>query len=94
MIVGQAVARMPVSAILRDHGCHRSESLGGRGHGACVLTGAATPPGVGLWMAGRYEDVYRREGEVWRFEHVVVTLRMLSPYEGGWVQTPMMEVPG
>jgi len=47
----------------------------------------------GLWMAGRYDDVYRREGEVWRFEHVTVELRMLSPYEAGWARTPMIEVP-
>ena len=46
-----------------------------------------------LWMAGRYDDVYRREGGVWRFAHVTVALRMLSPYEAGWAQTPMMEVP-
>ena len=46
----------------------------------------------GLWMAGRYDDVYRREGELWRFQHVTVELRMLSPYEAGWARTPMIEV--
>lgn len=47
-----------------------------------------------LWMAGRYEDVYRREADGWRFAHVTVGLRMLSPYEAGWAQLPMIEVPG
>jgi hypothetical protein len=46
-----------------------------------------------LWMAAVYDDVYRREGEVWRFEHVRIELRMLSPYEAGWARTPMIELP-
>jgi len=46
-----------------------------------------------LWMAGRYDDVYRREAGGWRFEHVTITLRALSPYEHGWAQIPMVEVP-
>lgn len=46
-----------------------------------------------LWMAGRYDDVYRRESDGWRFAHVTVELRMLSPYEAGWARTPMIEVP-
>ena len=46
-----------------------------------------------LWMAGRYRDTYRREAGTWRFEHVAVELRMLSPYEEGWAKLPMMEVP-
>jgi ketosteroid isomerase-like protein len=46
-----------------------------------------------LWMAARYDDVYRRENDVWRFERVTITLRMLSPYEVGWAHTPMIEVP-
>ncbi len=47
----------------------------------------------GLWMAGRYNDVYRRESGKWHFEHVSIELRMLSPYEAGWAHTPMIEVP-
>jgi hypothetical protein len=47
----------------------------------------------GLWMAGTYHDVYRRTDEGWLFEHVTIELRMLSPYEAGWAQTPLMEVP-
>jgi len=47
----------------------------------------------GLWMAGCYNDVYRREGGHWLFEQVTITLRMLSPYEAGWANTRMIEVP-
>jgi hypothetical protein len=46
-----------------------------------------------LWMAGIYRDVYRRAGDSWLFEHVVITLRMLSPYQEGWARVPMIEVP-
>lgn len=46
-----------------------------------------------LWMAARYDDVYRREGGEWRFERVTVTLRMLSPYEEGFARARMVDVP-
>jgi ketosteroid isomerase-like protein len=47
----------------------------------------------GLWMAATYDDVYRRDGDAWLFEHVTITLRVLSPYEDGWARTPMIGVP-
>jgi ketosteroid isomerase-like protein len=37
-----------------------------------------------LWLAGTYADRYRRDAGAWRFEHVDLQLRMLSPYELGW----------
>ena len=46
-----------------------------------------------LWMAGSYADRYRREAGEWRFAEVVITLKMLSPYEKGWSVAPMIEVP-
>ncbi|MFP6654669.1 MAG: nuclear transport factor 2 family protein [Myxococcota bacterium] len=46
-----------------------------------------------LWMAGTYDDRYRRENGQWLFEQVTITLRMLSPYEAGWAKTPIMEIP-
>jgi hypothetical protein len=51
-----------------------------------------SPAGEALWMAGRYFDEYRREDNVWRFEHVQIELRMLSPYDAGWARRRMMEV--
>ena len=51
-----------------------------------------SPAGEALWMAGRYFDEYRREDGVWRFEHVRIELRMLSPYDAGWARRRMMEV--
>ncbi len=46
-----------------------------------------------VWMAGRYDDQYRREEGGWRFSHVKIELRMLSPYEDGWAKTPFLEGP-
>jgi len=46
-----------------------------------------------LWMAGRYDDRYRREGGRWLFEKVTVDLRMLSPYEEGFAKVRLAELP-
>ncbi len=46
-----------------------------------------------LWMAGRYDDRYRREADQWLFEAVTVDLRMLSPYEEGFARVRLAEVP-
>ena len=46
-----------------------------------------------LWMAARYDDRYRRDGDQWLFEAVKVDLRMLSPYEEGFAKVRLAEVP-
>lgn len=46
-----------------------------------------------LWMAGGYADRYRRENGEWRFAEVLISLKMLSPYEAGWAQARLVEVP-
>ncbi len=47
-----------------------------------------------LWMAGRYDDRYRREGGTWVFEKVSLDVRMLSPYEEGFAKVRVAELPG
>jgi|KBSSwiStaDraftv2_1062776.scaffolds.fasta_scaffold964848_2 hypothetical protein len=47
----------------------------------------------GMWMAARYDDRYRREGDAWLFETVKVDLRMLSPYEEGFAKVRIAELP-
>ena len=44
-------------------------------------------------MAARYDDRYRRENGIWRFESVKIDLRMLSPYEEGFAKVRITEVP-
>lgn len=46
-----------------------------------------------LWLAGRYDDEYRREDGEWRFARVTLDLKMLSPYEAGWSRARLVEVP-
>jgi len=46
-----------------------------------------------LWLAARYDDVYRREPGGWRFAHVKLDLRMLSPYEQGFAKARVIDVP-
>lgn len=42
------------------------------------------------WVAGLYSDEYRLEPEGWRISNLEVDLQIISPYEDGWVKTPMM----
>lgn len=52
------------------------------------------PTGQAVWLAALYQDRYRRgEDGVWRIEHLHLTLRMLSPFDEGWVKTQIMELP-
>ena len=46
-----------------------------------------------LWIAGRYDDAYRRDDGIWRFAHVTFRLTMMSPYDAGWSKARMIEVP-
>ena len=46
-----------------------------------------------MWLAGRYDDVYRRVNGTWRFETVTLEARMLSPYEQGFAKVRIAEVP-
>ena len=48
---------------------------------------------AGMWMAGRYDDVYRRVNGEWRFETVAIELRMLAPYEQGFAKVRIAELP-
>lgn len=47
-----------------------------------------------LWLAARYQDSYRREDGVWKFAHVKITVRLMSPYEDGFGKTPIVELTG
>jgi hypothetical protein len=44
------------------------------------------------WMAARYYDVYRRVDGKWKFAHVKIDVRMLSPYEEGFAKVRVAEL--
>ena len=46
-----------------------------------------------MWLAGRYDDVYRRVNGEWRFETVTIEVRMLSPYDRGFANVRIAELP-
>ena len=48
--------------------------------------------GQGIWLTAVYHDRYRKVDGVWMFEHVDIEIRFLSPYEGGWAKTTMLEL--
>ena len=45
-----------------------------------------------LWLCATYRDRYRREADRWRFAHVDIEVRFLSPHEDGWAKTPFLEL--
>jgi hypothetical protein len=40
-----------------------------------------------VWVAGEYFDDYVKEDGRWKFQHIDVNVRLLSPYQDGWVKT-------
>ncbi|HIF09028.1 MAG TPA: nuclear transport factor 2 family protein [Sneathiellales bacterium] len=47
-----------------------------------------------LWLAARYNETYRRVDGSWRFAHLDLGIRMLSPYEEGYGKLPIIDLPG
>ena len=45
------------------------------------------------WSAGEYEDEYIKEDGKWKFRKIHWRLIFSTPYEDGWVKTPIMPVP-
>jgi len=43
-----------------------------------------------IWMAGKYEEEYVKEAEEWKFSLIKVIFKFRTPYDEGWVKTPMM----
>jgi len=44
-------------------------------------------------VAGEYEDEYIKEDGKWKFRKIHWRLIFSTPYEDGWVKTPIMPVP-
>jgi hypothetical protein len=53
---------------------------------------ATTPRGeVACWLQGKYDCDFVCENGEWKFERFGFTLNLLSPYDDGWLKTPLME---
>jgi hypothetical protein len=51
-----------------------------------------TPQGqVACWIQGKYDCDFVCVDGTWKFKKFGFTLNMHSPYEDGWVKTPVME---
>ena len=49
---------------------------------------------VGGWAQGKYENDYVKEDGKWKFKHLRFKFTLQTPYEDGWVKTPMKKFPG
>ena len=54
------------------------------------FTSAADSGLQAAWIAGRYDETYRREPAGWRIHRLNANIQIMSPYEDGWAQAPMM----
>lgn len=66
---------------------------GDRATGIWYLTGmitSVTPKGdEARWVQGRYDNEYVRANGSWKFSRLYFKYNFLTPYEDGWVKTPM-----
>jgi hypothetical protein len=47
---------------------------------------------MAVWEGGRYDNEYVRERGQWKFSRWSFKFSMHTPYEDGWVKTPMKDV--
>ena len=45
-----------------------------------------------VWIAGRYDDEFRREDGEWRFQRIALRTRFFTPFESGWAEVPFLDV--
>jgi hypothetical protein len=46
-----------------------------------------------VWVAGEYFDDYVKQDGRWKFQRIDVHVRLLCPYQDGWVKTMVRGVP-
>jgi len=44
-----------------------------------------------VWMAATYDDRYRKEDGVWRFDEVHIKWQTITPFSEGWVRRKFLE---
>lgn len=46
------------------------------------------------WMSARYDDVYARTVDGWKFKRVAISMKLLAPYDKGWGAERITDVYG
>ena len=58
--------------------------------GTWYLWQPCTIDGVPVWLTGTYFDRYAKEGGVWKFAEVNLSVQTISPFDEGWVKRPFV----
>jgi hypothetical protein len=54
----------------------------------CTLRGAERP----MWLQARYEEEYVKEGDQWKWKSITTRFDFITPFDEGWVKTPMIQM--
>ena len=54
----------------------------------CTLRGAERP----LWLQAQYEEEYVKEGGEWKWKSITARFDFITPFDEGWVRTPMISM--
>ena len=73
------------------HG-HVIQLEGDGGTGASYLEAKSVSGGRAYVVAGRYDDVYAREGKRWRFARMDFTPYFTVPFDEGWAQPDLLQM--
>jgi hypothetical protein len=47
---------------------------------------------IPTWIVGKYEEVYEKINGHWYWKSITARFDFISPFENGWVKTPMAEI--
>jgi hypothetical protein len=63
-----------------------------KGRWQCWIVGVQTVAGTirQVWGHGVYENEYVKEGRQWKFKKLYFNLTFQTPYEDGWLKTPVI----
>ena len=70
-------------------GCESITVTGDTAVGRWVFLQPSAINGRAVWVAGRYHNEFARVDGQWKFTHIRVDGLFFSPYEDGWVKTPL-----
>ena len=56
----------------------------------CAITAPSPEGDRAMWIQGRYDNEFVREGGKWKFSLLRFVFNFVTPYEEGWVKSGMM----